>query len=750
MNATEVLRAGEAGALEKKYAAAEEAEIISHVTGKTGGGNKRKKLGAITAGGFLTAIIILLLAVFSSGNYIISAISERLIEETDVQYADAVESKMLVFQQALANGELPSNTVERLKINGVIVGNSTADGFIENARGTELKIAESAEADGEVVSAGAFIVAVHNNVKLYDAFTAATYGRAAYYYDEVATDVIKKIGTNRNNYTRDSDFDAVMDSLLGEGSSVNVNGVALFEREDEDGNKYYEYDTVGTDASSSSKVASSWVSQVISKNTASDLTTAALQTAETINVADTLSKEQRSALYYLSFMENISKTKAGDGNDAKINEAMNYLFDERETTAVDVATGQLIKTTGTMLEAPSLYAVLSGDSFNALEVENYASDRALKVVENNVQASAGSGIKNGTVTSTTQKTRGSIGRFLTAFIPASYTSVAGTVPMVEESLMENSFETIGGIYGGEFLVEGAVNVGKELAKASGAAAGDASAARSYARLNNTILALDAEVERANLSPFDISSRNTFLGSIVYNFAVMSLDSSSLLSSLTTVGRVMGSSIGSLLPATYADNGGEGYLTNYGNCKTLASIGAVGTASCAMEATFDVSTLNDTFNDPEFIAFVNENTTLDANGERKVIPKSVLADYILYNDERITPMGFMDGGILSSVISRSSSIPFLSNILAMIKIWLGAKPEELAVATGQVFVNSASNPNWQTYKYAQRYVSLARATSTLRQYAGEATYERIYGFEGSQNPVVAFLNDYYSGVVASAE
>ena len=52
--------------------------------------------------------------------------------------------------------------------------------------------------------------------------------------------------------------------------------------------------------------------------------------------------------------------------------------------------------------------------------------------------------------------------------------------------------------------------------------------------------------------------------------------------------------------------------------------------------------------------------------------------------------------------------------------------------------------WQIYKYAQRYVSLARATAALRQYSNDSTaYNNIKFFEGNENPVVALLKDYYA-------
>ena len=80
---------------------------------------------------------------------------------------------------------------------------------------------------------------------------------------------------------------------------------------------------------------------------------------------------------------------------------------------------------------------------------------------------------------------------------------------------------------------------------------------------------------------------------------------------------------------------------------------------------------------------------------------------------------------------------------MIETALGSSENHQRMASGEAFVNSADNIDWQTYKYAQRYVSLARATAMLRQYDGGATaYTELEFFEGEQNPVMAFLDEYY--------
>lgn len=730
MSAEELLRSSEQSAIDGK-------QIISHVVGKTA--SKKGKLKGFSATAFATAIILVFVVFFSSGNLIPAAISERLIEETDVQYADAVESKILVFQQALISGEVPTNTIARLKESGVIVGQVNNGEFSEGTQGINLAL----KMDNEIILAKDFVDIIHKNVKLYNAFNNATYSRAAYYYDETAQEVFRNIGTNRNNYSSDKEFTDTVDKLLGEGNSINTNNVYLAEKTDKDGKKYYEYEKVGSDTTA--KVAGDFVSAVSNINKAENGTLATLNAADTIKAADTIAKEQKASLLFVAFMENISKMKAGDGNESKINETMNYLYQEGESGVLNIETGEVETVKGSMLEAPSLYAILSGEKVDTEAIKNYSSDRTLKAIENKLEAKADSETLLGTIASTSSKLRSSIGRFLNSGGVAADAEVLNTVaPIVENSLINNSFTNIKGIAAGEMLVEGAVKVGGELAKAGGGTAGDNTAVKKYAKLNNTIVALDAEADRLNRSPLDITSKNTFLGSIIYKMAISINKGGSFFNQLASITRITAGAIQSILPTTYADDESDlSYLTNFGDCETLKEMyNASGTGTCTAIATFDTSTLNDIYKNTRFIKFVEANTELK-DGVRVVKDGSNLADFIKYLVGRKTPLGIMDGGILKAVKS-GTNISFVGDILSMIKSFLGSTEEEKQIASGAAFVNSKDNTKWETYKYAQRYVSLARATEALRIYDGEETaYSNIKYFEGSENPVIAFLNNYNS-------
>lgn len=727
MTATEVLRDSENAALSNN-------QIVSNVSGKKLQTKGTGKLKGFTAAGFLTALIVVFAALFGSGSLVPSAISERLIEETDVQYADAVESKKIVFQQALMNGELPVNTTEILRDNGVLVGYMKDGTFVEgNKTDGELVL----KMDDEIISAKDFISKVSTDTKLYNAFNSATYARAAYYYDESAEKIFKEeIGTSRNNFVDGVEFEEVMKNKMKQGSDISVGTASLMQNEDG------EYELVESGGAASSN-SSEFVEMVGVQNTANTSAEATLNAADALTVADTTSKEQRSSLFYSLIMEPISQMKAEDGNNA-LNEMMNYLTDVHETKVVNVKTGEIETVRGSALDSPSLYAVLSGEKVDTEAVQNYSSDRILKTVENQLNSESEDAIR-GTVASTEKGVRGSIGRLLESGVESASSAILDLVqPTVSKSLEENSYGDIKGIDAGEFLVDGAVNVGKRLAKASGATAGDSDAVTKYARLNSEILAMDAKVDQMNRSPFDVTSKNTFLGSIVYDMAISlrKTSGSSIFAKSATIFSSTGKAVGKLTGTTYAD-GVDGYLTTFGDCETYGTIGAVGSAQCAEIATFDPSTLNDPFNDEGFKNFVESNTTLSGD-TRTINNGSVLADFILYNDERKTPLGVTDGGILESINSGSSSVSFVSDIITMIQNFFGVSDSEKRVATGEVFVNSSSNEDWSTYKYAQRYVSLARATAALKKYSNNSTaYNNITYFEGSRNPVVAFLDEYYA-------
>ena len=777
MTAEEVLRSNEESAVGNS-------QFISSVMGKGGVGGSLKMKKKFGAAIFITLMLVVFLVFFTVGNLIPSAISERLIEETDVQYADAMQTKTYVFQKAMKDGDVPSNTAARLANAGVIVGHGTAENFTESNSGANLSL----KIGNKVITADEFPEAVMQDVRLYDAFNSATYGRAAYYYDSSAQTAFEQIGSSRNNY-KDSNksFDEVMTDVVGEGNNINVGvfrevyynvgaddieGSENMSREElaaaierrrnaikqdceknkggyrEEGNIIICYESNGV----SGEDASVMVNSVGGSYNAQDA-------SSILSIADTIAKEQKSSSYYLGVMENISKMKAGQGSDSRINEAMNYLYQETESEVVDVETGQVITVTGSPLESPSLYSVLSGEKLDINSVQNYSTERLMRVMNNN--QSVGDDAITGSYTSTSTNIRGTIGR-LFASGQTGQDAINSATTIIDSSLVKNSFETINGINAGEMLVEGAVNVGAALALQSGATVGTADAVVAYRKLTDKVLAMDAEVDRMKRSPLDITSKNTFLGSIVYKFAMSTIKSGTLLNKVASLSRVTASSISSILPSTYADDENTSYMTSFGECERMDLIGAEGTAGCSRDETFDMSTVD--ISDNTYIQMKNKNVTCDESTNVCTINKgSDFEKFVRYNVARITPVGATDGGILkalrhngeSTEYSKISFINSLKELLAIIlqKIKNLFDSTDMDIATGKAFVNPGSSGNseyWETYKYAQRYLSEVRAVENLRMYDGDQTAYSNIPYIGVSNPVIACLEDYYAELLAMAE
>ena len=99
--------------------------FVSSVTGKSSlKANKKKR--TFSALFLIVSMIIIAALSLGMGNVIPSAISDRILEETNMQHSDAVESMLIVFKQALVEGSFPASTAKILKEKDVLVG------YIEN------------------------------------------------------------------------------------------------------------------------------------------------------------------------------------------------------------------------------------------------------------------------------------------------------------------------------------------------------------------------------------------------------------------------------------------------------------------------------------------------------------------------------------------------------------------------------------------------------------------------------------------
>ena len=121
--------------------------------------------------------------------------------------------------------------------------------------------------------------------------------------------------------------------------------------------------------------------------------------------------------------------------------------------------------------------------------------------------------------------------------------------------------------------------------------------------------------------------------------------------------------------------------------------------------------------------------------------------------RETPVGVMDGSIVEELngtgSSGSGTFSLRSIWQTVIGFFSGETSKNKKIASGELYVNSSENSNnWKVYKYAQRYVSIARARDALRQYDGDQTAYSNIPYLGVDNPATVCREKIYAEILAA--
>jgi hypothetical protein len=141
-------------------------------------------------------------------------------------------------------------------------------------------------------------------------------------------------------------------------------------------------------------------------------------------------------------------------------------------------------------------------------------------------------------------------------------------------------------------------------------------ALAYYRATQSVLAMNAELDRATRSPFDITNGNTFLGKISSQLAISSASgSASLFGGLATLGKTTNAfNMPIFISTSAADE--MAFKNQLGNCPNLAGINAVGDAFCNPIRGNDLSTIE---SDPEDVYWkVAYTNTKDGVGGQRVL------------------------------------------------------------------------------------------------------------------------------------
>lgn len=487
----------------------------------------------------------------------------------------------------------------------------------------------------------------------------------------------------------------------------------------------------------------------------------ALKVGNLIAVAVAANEMYQTMNYFMGLSENASKMMAGYGEESAYNEYMNFLTTTSNTTVEDYAhasiNGQASSDSqGSLkieigekeenkspIEAEGMQLMLAGVNPNKQNTENYSLERASKVLAGALTTSVGAmttcAVAQGSVALISLAVSlipgvGQVhiaGQFLFRLgsgilVTTAITAFLGfMIPTVAKSLFTNMFVDLKGLPAGELYAKGAYAANSRIGRTGSAKAASSDAMiASTLPLRNEMATLAAESDRRNRSPFDISSRNTFLGSIAYNLFPLIYKSNT--SSVNTLLTTTSNSIASLGGQTSAmtSYNSKSYITQRGSCPNLESIKAVGDIYCNPIVTTDVSTIDVAPNDPEYVkALEDQFEACDEEGDCEIKENSDLAKYVTFCTNRDSPFGIVDSNILNElsnvgvVANFFGSLPIAGDLIDLITA--AEDLENMRWANGEKCVASESNPDWSRFKYFQRYIEDMRLVEQVNGFAGES-------------------------------
>ena len=353
-------------------------------------------------------------------------------------------------------------------------------------------------------------------------------------------------------------------------------------------------------------------------------------------------------------------------------------------------------------------------------------------------------------------------------------------PVAMSILTRDLVSNIGGEELGNALTYGANTYQGGAHRGNGGSLSTATKYTEYAVVQRQVIAENARYERESLSPFDVTSKYTFMGSIMTQ--LMSFNTtSSLMGTVTAGGSVMSSSLLGLASPVATAYDIADYLPGDDyeeTCPYLASIGAVGDSFCNPYIMTDVSTMDD---DPGTVinklfdpngdgdmsdSVLEDNETSDGN---VIIKKdSDLAKYIRYCSNKSSGWGMADQGIVNEVSNAGDVSTGVGSLDGLVNGAIGSIPvvgdvieiaqdqqamDNIGYISGQSCVagndedgdfagTPDATPKWSKAKYYQRFIedqSLAESVGLIDKSAVAAYLDEYY----EENP----LDDSYEGMLA---
>lgn len=285
------------------------------------------------------------------------------------------------------------------------------------------------------------------------------------------------------------------------------------------------------------------------------------------------------------------------------------------------------------------------------------------------------------------------------------------------------------------------------------------------RLQQEVIASEAEYERSQRSPFDPTSKYTFIGSIVNSLMPIANTWSSPLMIMSKTMNTVGVAFSNVLPTAKADGEVRFETSVKTDCQNLQQIGLVGDAYCNPYFVTDTSTIaedpaevfaivdGDTEGEEDLLGMTdsdeNENFTEDEDGDGnpEINKKSKLGKWVIACASRDSQFGIVDNNVMGNLAMINTGSQTLDTILgtgvSMIP-FVGdyvdlkdsmAELKNFEWATGENCIS-------EKYKYYSRYAEDQR----LMESAGiieESAVAKLLKEYYEENPI----DNSYEGIIA---
>jgi hypothetical protein len=659
---------------------------------------------------------------------IIGALDYNMMDSLNyIGTAAAMENLALrILQEKTSEGRIPSKIANDLAEHGYIFGQVTesgdfvrtntyiadidknmeiaATGFDYHQYGSEGKL--SVLYNGEIIKAEDLVLAVESDPEKYKNYIDAIKVKAEYFIN-AAQEVYEKLGLSLTNFydwettgNEEEDkkaYNKIINEILKDDISAAFAGCG--ESVDDCAEAELEGSSEGI------------VSRAIDAGGSND------KSSQLLNMAISSTEPLRAARAFLAIEEPIQRARL-DGT-GPVNQVMDTLNRQTEFKYIDVNTNEPVTVKKSILETKNFAAAASGGVYSVSEANNFSRDRVLVATGTESSNEIGTVIKESILRDNNKTSP--LAMLKKAF---GFGVDRDTIEKAEDSVrvatMEFNSDNFTSILGGNRAVAGgSYIIGAINQQLIGTMPADSETVMASQQEVDKVLALRANAEQVNLSPFDTSSPNTFLGNITHRISSAYLNhssrgNSSLVTMFGSLANLTSDSASSLLGDAIADGSDRKFTTLGGACTTASqAYNSMGDIYCN-----ELRPLVLDYKD-KTMSWWQETLggEIDSNG--KPIKGSEFAEFIDNATNREAPVGVQSETICAGD-EPSSQFFGLGSLLSLL---IGGCKADSDVVTGAKYTLSGSNDYSSKVKKYVGYMMYDRANSMVENVKSEVSKYR---------------------------